>query len=485
MNGTRIRMLVIVLVVAVLAAAGGYLLGPRRAPLGQSPGAADARAVLYWYDPMRPEQHFDRPGKSPFMDMQLLPRYAEAAADDRQPAAVRIDPVIAQNLGVRYALVERAPWVESLDAVGSIVYDQRRVVVIQARSGGFVTNVHARAPGDLLPRGAPLVDLLVPDWAGAQAEFMALLAGGDRALVDAARLRLALLGMPQELIAHVEATRVLQPTFTVVAPIAGTIETLDAREGMAVSAGATLVKITGIGTVWLEAEVPEAQAALAVAGKRVDATLTAYPGRTLSGRIIAVLPEANAETRTLRVRIELPNPDGRLKPGMFARVHLQPGRPQTVLQVASEAVIRSGTRNLVLIAADGGRYTPAEVRLGPEANGRSVILGGLSEGERVVVSGQFLIDSEASLKGVLTRLPADAAPLHEASGRIESVSPLQIMVAHGAIAALGWPAMTMAFRPGNPAQVAGLRPGDTVTFRFRQKGDDYVIEQLQQTGGGQ
>jgi Cu(I)/Ag(I) efflux system membrane fusion protein len=483
MNGTPYRWIAVIVGVALFAAAGGYYLARH----GAAP-AGDARRVLYWYDPMRPEQHFDRPGKSPYMDMPLQPRYADAgaaAAGGDRAAAVRIDPGITQSLGVRYATVERGPWSQSLDAVGSIVFDQRRVAVIQARAGGFVTSVHARAPGDVLARGAPLVDLLVPDWAGAQAEFIALLKGGDRALIDAARMRLTLLGMPEELIARVETDRQVQTTVTIRAPIAGAIASLDARAGMAVSAGATLAQVNGTATVWLEAAVPEAQGPLAQAGRSVQAQLTAWPAETFTGRVIALLPEANAETRTLRVRIELPNPEGRLRPGMFATVHLQAGPPRTVLQVASEAIIRTGVRNVVLVAGENGRYTPTEVRLGAEANGRTEIVEGLQAGQKVVASGQFLIDSEASLKGVLARLQVQAEAPLVARGKVEEVTASDITLAHEAIPALAWPAMTMTFRLEQPGLGANLRPGDKVNFRLRQAGDEYVVEELDKLGEAQ
>lgn len=481
MNTVSCRWLALVAVVALIAAAGGYFLARHAA----APAGA-ARRVLYWYDPMHPEQHFDKPGKSPFMDMALVPRYADAAgvaaAGAGGEAVVQVDPRIAQNLGVRYATVERAAWSQGLDAVGTIAFDQRRVVVLQARAGGFVTSVHRRAPGDVLARGAPLLDLLAPDWAGAQAEFLALLQGDDPALIEAARTRLRLLGMPEELIGQLEATRQPRTTVTIRAPIAGAIESLDAREGMAVSAGATLARINGIETMWLEAAVPEAQAALARVGAGVEARLSAFPGERFQGRVLAVLPEADAGTRTLRLRIELPNRDGRLRPGMSGTVHLESGRPELLLQVPSEAVIRTGTRDIVLVAGDDGRYTPTQVRLGAESNGRSVVLGGLQEGQRVVASGQFLIDSEANLEGVLGRLQGAAAPLHAATGRVESLSPGGIMVAHEAIPSLGWPAMTMAFKLERPELTAQIRVGDRIGFQFRQADGDFVIEELHRIG---
>jgi Cu(I)/Ag(I) efflux system membrane fusion protein len=187
------------------------------------------------------------------------------------------------------------------------------------------------------------------------------------------------------------------------------IDTLEAREGMTVPTGATLAKVNGLATVWIEAAIPEAQSALAQLEKRVEARLTAYPGQRFTGRVIGVLPQANAETRTARVRIELANPDGRLRPGMFAQVKLDNGEQTPALYVASEAVIRTGTRAVVIVAGEQGRFIPTEVLAGVDVDGKTFIVKGLTEGQSVVASGQFLIDSEASLKGVLARLAGDNA----------------------------------------------------------------------------
>jgi Cu(I)/Ag(I) efflux system membrane fusion protein len=398
---------------AISAAAGYWLAlrgvavaGPGAASV--SGGAGQERKPLYWYDPMVPNQRFDKPGKSPYMDMQLVPKFADDAQAERA-TAVRIDPGIVQNLGVRFTRVERGSLAKSVEAVGTLGFNQRDVAVVQARSGGFVTRVYARAPGDVIDRGAAIVDLLVPEWAGAQSEFLVLLKSGDPDLIQAARQRLLLLGMPAEWVAHIEAAREPRTTITIRSPLAGAIETIEAREGMTVSAGSTLAKINGLATLWLEAAIPEARGALAQLGKTVEVRLTAYPGRSFKGHVIAVLPQADAGTRTVRVRIELPNPDGRLRAGMSAQVRLDTGGPASVLYVASEAIIHTGTRVVAIVAGVGGRFTPTEVKVGDEVNGKTVILEGLAEGQRVVASGQFLIDSEANLKGVLGNIEGNAA----------------------------------------------------------------------------
>ncbi|MBS0316863.1 MAG: efflux RND transporter periplasmic adaptor subunit, partial [Proteobacteria bacterium] len=367
---------------------------PAAAPVAanEAPAANTAgRKVLYWYDPMMPNQHFDKPGKSPFMDMQLVPKYADEGGG---AGGVRIDPDMAQNLGIRLASVQRGTFDAPIDVVANVLFNDRDVAVVQARSGGFVQRVYARAPGDVIARGAPLADLLVPEWGGAQGEFLAVLRTGDKSLIDAARERLTLLGMPPGLIARVERTGTSHDTFTITAPIGGVIQSLDVREGMTIAAGMTLAKINGLSTVWLEAAVPESQGGLVSVGHPAEAHLAAYPGETFKGKVIAVLPQTDTASRTLKVRVELPNRDGRLKPGMFAQVRLQTGKTQPVLMIPTEAVIRTGVRNVVIVAQNGGRYAPVEVRLGQEAAGKTAILAGLSEGQKVVASGQFLIDSE-------------------------------------------------------------------------------------------
>lgn len=393
---------------AVLIAVGaiaGYWVARHERPKAPSVAAAEAtpRRVEYWYDPMKPGQHFDAPGKSPFMDMPLLPKYADERGDGAQPF-VGIDPTMNQALGIRFTTVQRGSLTQPVEAVGSISFNQRDIAVVQTRSAGFVTRVYARAPGDVIERDAPLVDLLVPGWAGAQTEFLALLKGADRDLIEAGRERMALLGMPPELIARVEQSGQAQASVTVRSPISGTISTLDARQEMSMSAGATIASINGIGSVWLDAEVPEARGADVSAAGDVSVRVTAYPGENFKGRVMAILPQANAQTRTLLLRIELPNPGGRLRPGMFSEVHLDGADSKAVLYVATEALVRTGKRTVAIVAGEQGRFIPTEVETGSDVGGNTVILRGLTEGQRVVASGQFLIDSEANLQRVLERL---------------------------------------------------------------------------------
>jgi Cu(I)/Ag(I) efflux system membrane fusion protein len=389
-----------------LGLGAGYGLAQWQPGASSMPAKADKQA-LYWYDPMFPQQQFDKPGKSPFMDMQLVPRYADGAASTATPA-VQIDPGLAQNIGVRLASVSRGVLTSRLDLSGILAFNERDVAVVQARAVGFVERVYARAPGDVLKAGAPLVDLLIPEWAAAQEEFLALRRSAERGLIAAARQRLRLSGMPAGLIAQMERSGQVQSVLTVTSPISGALQTLDVREGMTVAPGQTLARFNGLGSVWLQVAVPEARGATLKVGQTVQSRFVGLPGETLDGTVSAILPATATDSRTVQVRVELPNPEGALRPGMTAQVSLAQTSGQALLQVPSEALIRTGKRVLVMLAEEGGRYRPVEVETGVENQDRTVILSGLQEGQQVVASGQFLLDSEASLKGI-TATAAEAA----------------------------------------------------------------------------
>lgn len=391
------------LAAVLIAGGGGYWLGQRGDAPKATATSADGRKVLYYYDPMFPNQKFEKPGKSPFMDMQLEPKYAdEGGAASGAAQGVSIDPSAMQNLGIRVVEAKLGSLAATVNVAGTVDFNLRDVAIVQARSGGFVARVYARAPGDVIRAGAPIADVLLPEWGGAQTEFLSVKRLGRPELTSAARQRLRLMGMSDGLISSVERSGRTNGTVTITSPISGVIQTLDARQGVTLGAGQTLAQVSGIGTVWLNAAVPEAQSGSVRIGQNATATLTAFPGETFGGRIIAILPTAQADSRTLTVRIELANRSGRLRPGMFAQVALGDSAAPTLL-VPSEAVIRTGTRTIVMLATGDGRYHPAEVRAGREAGGQTEIVQGLAVGEKVVASGQFLLDSEASLTGIEVR----------------------------------------------------------------------------------
>jgi len=444
---------------------------------------ATGRRVLYWHDPMVPGKRFDRPGKSPFMDMQLVPVYADADADS---GTVGISPRVQQNLGVRTAQAVLGTLDRSLEVPGAIAWNERDVAVVTARTGGFVERLHVRAPLEPVTRGQPLVEIYAPEWVAAQEEFLAvrrMQGAGTGALADAARQRMLLAGMTDEQVRAVEAAGSVQPRFTLRAPIAGVIGELAVREGMTLMPGAMLFRINGLASVWVNAEVPEARAALLRVGAPVRASTPSLPERVFKGRVAAVLPDVNPVTRTIKARVEIANPGGALAPGMFASVDLMPPGVAKRLLVPSEAVIPTGERKLVILALDGGRFKPVPVQTGEEAGGMTEIRAGLSEGQKVVVSGQFLLDSEASLRASAERMgdapgapatpgaadktaAAPATPVHRAEGVVVDIDAQSALIRHGAITTAGMGAMTMEFGAPSAGMPKNVKKGDPVAFAF-------------------
>jgi Cu(I)/Ag(I) efflux system membrane fusion protein len=388
----------------------GVSAGHRQVALGphvaQKPGDIDpqtGKRILYWQDPMVPGQRFDHPGKSPFMDMPLVP-VVEAGAEG---GIVAISSRLQQDLGVRLEEVTRGRLQSDITASATVVYDERDVAVVQARATGFVERLRVRATQDTLHEGEALADLYVPDWVAAQVEYLAvrdLKSPGAGDLAEGARQRLRLAGMPEDLIRVLEKTGRPQSRFTLTAPISGVVTELMVREGMTVTTGSPLFRINGLSTVWVNAEVPETLGREVRQGDPVKAQTSALPGIVFDGTVGAVLPAVSLATRTITARVALRNPKLRLLPGMFVTVQFAPTGDQDVLLVPSEAVIETGTRRVVMVSEGDGRFRPVSVDTGSQGGGHTEIRSGLTLGQKVVVSGQFLIDSEASLKATEARL---------------------------------------------------------------------------------
>ena len=429
--------------------------------------------VLYYHDPMVPGNKFDKPAKSPFMDMMLVPVYADGDSDGSK---VTVSPRIQQNLGVRTAEVTEGTLSPQVSAVGSIAFNERDQAVVQARATGYVEKLYVRATLDPVRQGQPLADLYVPDWIAAQEEFLSVrrMQGTELAsLIDGARQRMRQVGMSDAQIRLVESSGKTQPRITLTAPINGVVVELMVRDGMTVMSGATLFRINGLSTVWANAEVPESQAALVRPGARVQARSPAVPGATFDGKVQALLPDVNASTRTLRARLELANPGSRLVPGMFVQMQFMDQRTEKALLIPTEAVIQTGKRTVVMVAEEGGRFRPVDVDAGIESAGQTEIKRGLKLGQRVVVSSQFLIDSEASLKGVEARLndepkstAANTAQRHAGQAKVEAIGRDAMTLSHGPIASLKWPAMTMDFKLPKGGAPRGVEVGDRVDFEF-------------------
>jgi membrane fusion protein, copper/silver efflux system len=414
-----LRNLIVVAAVAVAAAALGYWSAhsPHR-PGSESPlppeggegqgegGQGEGPKVLYYYDPMRPDVHFDAPGKSPFMDMDLVPKYAGAGSGGDgggEGTVVEIDPRMAQNLGIRTAPVERGELAHGVDATGAVEVDERLIYAVESRAEGWVEQLAVRAAGDPVRQGQLLAGVYSPELFSAQEELALAARAGDADLVAASRQRLALLGMSEAQIAQVQASGKAQREVRIVSPRGGVVTELNVREGQKVSPGMPLMRIADLSRVWITVDVPESLAGGLGQGRRAEARLTALPGRVFEGRVDYVYPKLDPATRTVRARIVFENRAGVLKPGMYGNVIVLGGAAREMLTVPTEAVIRTGRRSVAIVAEGEGRFRPVEVTLGAEHEGRIAILDGLEEGQRVVTSGQFLIDSEASLQGAYRR----------------------------------------------------------------------------------
>lgn len=511
----RIHVVTIAILLALLTGLGWFLWQKNMKPpmpdkMTESNGVVQdgsGKTVKYWYDPMVPNQKFDKPGKSPFMDMQLEPKYANEGGDEG--SGVAISSQTAHNLGIRLGKVEIKSFGESLSAVGRIEPDERRFYVVQTRIPGFVERLMVRAVGDPVSKGQKVAEIYAPELLAAQQEYLALLTlsniDGDDSLKQAARSRLKLLGMSEGEVAAIARTGKSSPRFGIYAPASGVLTELGVREGGQLMPGASLMQISDLSQVWLIAEVPERDASRLKPGITAEVQLQSLPGEVFKGKVGYLYPMLNDASRTLQVRIELPNKNSQLRPGMYANVSFT-GQTHEALSVPTESIIATGKRKIVIVKNVQG-YRPAEIETGQERDSRTEILSGLSEGEEVVASGQFLIDSEASLSGVLARLSQQQDAGHgtadmkmpvpekisvpekmpQGRGKVVDVNSKsgEVTLAHEPIAELGWPAMTMGFKVKDAKQLSQLKPGDQVQFDLKTEpnSDEYMIDRIDKQDG--
>ncbi len=530
------RVVAAVLIAAAFAA--GYFFGrPAPSPAAADASSADAggRKVLYWYDPMSPGQRFDKPGKSPFMDMPLTPRYADEAQED---GGVTVSARQQQNLGVRVATVEQRIMQGRFEAFGTVSIDDRGIQIIPARANGLVEKLYVRAEQQQVSKNQPLARLWIPEWSAAQQEYLAVRHLGDPLLSAAARQRLQLLFMPEEIIRAIEKSGQPQTRIEIRAPEQGFISKLDVREGSQVGASQAMFELSSLDPVWVVADYPESQAGAVEPGSEIIATTSRWPGETFHGRIAEMLPVVDNATRTYRARIALENHNGRLQPGMYLNVQLaQAAKGEKVLAMPQDALIQTGSRNTVLLAQGDGHFTPVNVIAGREFGDWVEVRQGLSAGDRVVTSGQFLIDSEASLRSALPQMagstadaggtaaadsaapqpaamadpsatghaehtggnntapamdamPANGAgmasmahsPEYATEGVIDAVNGNRVTLSHQAVPALKWPPMTMDFILPAGGLPDGLAVGSRVMFHFTLDDGGAQITQMMRIG---
>ncbi len=390
----------------LIAAAGmlviGFLIGRSLVPAPHTAAPAEAaREILYWVAPMDPNYRRDEPGKSP-MGMDLVPVYADEVAG--KPGVVSIDPTLVNNLGVRTAVAERGKLPRLIETVGYIGYDEDTLQHVHTRVDGWIESLAATATGDPVKKGQLLFELYSPTLVSAQQEFLAALSSNNEGLRNASRDRLVALGVTKREIDRLDRERTVSQRVRVYAESDGVIAQLGVREGMFVTPATEVMSIAQLDQVWVVAEVFERQSAWVEQGQRAVVELDYLPGLSLEGTVDYVNPELDPKTRTLKVRLRFDNEGARLLPNMFTRVIIEGRAIPNIVHVPREAVVRGGSSNRVVVDMGNGMFESRRVLVGIESGDRVAIRSGVDEGERVVVSAQFLIDSESNIDGALQRL---------------------------------------------------------------------------------
>ena len=465
------------LLFAGLALFAGFYLGgglSKKGPAVEVTSGTAEREIIYWVAPMDPNYRRDKPGKSP-MGMDLIPVYADQAAGSDD--VVTISPSLENSLGVRTEPATVRPLWRRVEATGYVGFDETQISHIHLRTEGWIVRLAVSAEGERVTRGDLLFELYSPELVNAQKEFLQAHRRGDDRLMAGAAEKLRALGMIAPEIEALRDTGEVRENIKVVAPRSGVVAALMVREGMYVQPNTTAMSLAGLDSVWLQAEVFESQAEWVAQGQAAEAWLDYLPGSVFSGEVDYVYPVLDPQTRTLRVRLRFDNPGEKLKPNMYARVSIFGRLRPRALSIPREALIRGPERDRVVVAKGGGQFEVHEVLAGMESGEWVEIIAGISEGDQVVTSAQFLIDSEASLTGSVIRLGPVNSDAGEdepvtafGSGWIEEInlSDRRMRVSHGPIAELSWPAMNMDFEVGPEVDLEALAVGEDIRFQLRQ-----------------
>ncbi|WP_428406750.1 efflux RND transporter periplasmic adaptor subunit [Hyphococcus sp.] len=450
--------------------------GDNAAPAGEG-----GRKIAYYKAPMDPNFRSDKPGKSP-MGMDLIPVYEDelAAGAGGKTSSVNIDASVVNNIGVRTAKVEYGSLRPSIRTVGRIEYDEERVASFHLRSSGWIERLNVRAEGEPVRKGDLLFEVYSPDLVNAQAEFLQALRSGRPQYVEAGKDRLRALDISEQQIATLEKSSRVQQYVRFYAPISGVVTALNVADGQYVKPDTEIMALADLSTVWLISDVFESDADQLRTGARVVGKSKFEPGTTIEGEVDYIYPDLDPKTRTIPVRTVLDNSDGDLKPGMFMTVSIAaPQRAETTI-IPREALIRTGRQERVILALDRGQFQPAAVTSGVEADGKVEILSGLNAGETVVVSGQFLIDSESNFSGAALRMqPVRHDHEGDGAGGAQGVGVINrigedgrtVNMTHDPIAAIDWPAMTMDLPLAESVSADALEVGANVEFTLAPKGD--------------
>lgn len=450
-------------VAGALVGVAGYALIGGSAD-GDSSAQTSERKPLYWQAPMNPDFRSDKPGKSP-MGMDLVAVYADDGAGGKdEPGTIRISPDIVNNLGVTTAQVQAGRLVSDIKTVGYVQYDEDQLVHIHPRVEGWIEKLYVKAEGDPVEKGAALYEIYSPNLVNAQEELVLALNRNNPGLIQAAEDRLKSLQVPASAIRAVRQSRKVSQTVTVYTPQSGVIDDLNVREGFFVKPGTNIMSIGVLDEVWVAGEIFERQASMVQVGDPVVMSMDYLPGESWNGRVDYVYPTVNLKTRTAKVRVRLDNPGHRLKPGMFAQLLIKEIAAEEHLLVPVQALIRTGSQNRLVLALGDGKFKSVEVKIGRVGERRAEILQGVNEGEYVVTSAQFLLDSESSKTSDFKRMnvqtdsaaASDSASATDPAAVIESVwvqatintvmaEHRMLNVTHQPVDEWGWPSMTMDF----------------------------------------
>ena len=477
----NIKPILVGMIIGGIVTLGAYQLFAPAENAQVTSASAEEKKPLYWVAPMNPNYKRDKPGKSP-MGMDLIPVYEEGASgSDSGPGTIKIAPGIVNNLGVRTGLAKRQSLHNQISTVGYVEYDEDLLVHVHPRVEGWVEKLYVKAAGDPVKKGQPLYDIYSPELVNAQEELLLALDRKTKRLIKAAENRLVALQVPNSAVKRLKETRKVSQTITFYAPRGGVVDNLKIREGNFIKPGSTIMSIGTLERVWVEAEVFERQASGVSIGQPVTMTLDYLPGKEWKGVVDYVYPTLDETTRTLRVRLKFDNPDELLKPDMFAQVLIHSNSDTETLLVPKEAVIRTGSVDRVVLAMEEGRFKSINVKVGRYDDEFAEVLSGLEEGERVVTSAQFLIDSESSKSSDFKRMSHED---HETptsvwvAATIDSVMPAHRMVkmSHQAIEEWDWPEMQMDFIVADTVDLDALAEGMTLHAEItKDEGEQYLL----------
>lgn len=437
---------------------------------------------LYWVAPMDPNYQRDKPGKSP-MGMDLIPVYAEdLSGESSKPGTVKIDPTVENNLGVRTDKVVLEPLSPRIETVGYVAFDESKLWQTNVRVSGWVEKLYINAVGEKVQRGEVLFTLYSPELVKAQEELLSAYKTQRSGMIKGARDRLATLGVDKAQIAEIERRGKATQTIEIKAPSDGIIASLNIREGGYLSPAQAVISAGPLDEVWVDAEVFERQSHWIKQGSQASMTLDALPAGSWQGEVDYVYPILDPNTRTLRVRLKFPNPDGELKPNMFANIALHPVSSDDVLTIPRSAVIRSGGMTRVVLAEGEGKYRSARIEVGREAGDKIEVIDGLELGDRIVTSAHFMLDSESSQSADLARINGAEPEMESvwAKGEITDVMADHGMLTinHQPVPEWDWPGMTMNFTLAEGVDMGQLQSGQAIEFAMQktESGQYHIVD---------